>query len=1279
MIGRGRELAALQEALRSGSAVLEGDAGIGKSTLWNAVLARSERRVLRCRPAATETQLPFAALGDLLDGVELPELPAPQRGALEVALQRAEPAGRPPDVRAIGGAFLGVLRALAPVLVAVDDAQWLDASSRSVLEFAVRRAGDAPIAVLAAHGGHGAPPLGLDRAARVALAPLSRGELHAILEARLGLTLAWPLLKRVHAAAGGNPFYALELGRALQRRGRAPGADEPLPVPARLVDERLAALPEHVRRLLALVDALFVPRLATVQGEDGLDDVIAAGVLELDGDRVRFAHPLLAAAVRAQVGPEQRAALHARLVEGEPDAWALHLALATVRPDAGIADRLEAAARAASERGAAEIAGRLSEHAARLTPAQDVDTVARRTLAAAYRHLAAGDPERVRVLLGDLVARLEPGGVRAEALSVLQWVAPREGGVARSIQIGEQALAEAGEDRRIALTMRASLAVLERVRGHLAASEAHARAAVELAEAGGDRVRLATALASLGHAQLVRGAGVTPELRRAVELERSLPRFLGQGSPARRLGIGLMLAGDFGGARAVLSDAYERADAAGREDARAHILAALADVERRAGDWRRASELTAEMLELSGQVATEQEHTAHQVVAALLDAGLGRIEEATRRATAALEVAERIGDAMCAIGLRSVLGFVALSARDPAGAVAWLAPASDACLERAPLELGLYPAPYLEAEARVALGDPERAEALIGAFAASPWMRRARGLLEAEPFATLEPEPFERARSLIALGSIERRAKRWGASRAALEQAGEVLDALPAPLWAGIARDELGRSGRRSAAGLSDTEARVAELAGGGPDEPGDRRCAVHQPQDRGGEPLQDLPQARRALTRGARAPDPLTDPAGEQADAGKLQAGRRLVRGDGGAQPGQQGERGVVSERRDPPRQRTRERRRARPPLLELRVAQRHRELADDDVVERQQRAQLLGVGERERPGDAGRGHRLAQLRAHGVEDEAEPRVALARAPDRERGAPTRLEHAADLARGARGVAREHQALTAEHGVVGAVGLGDAVEVEHARAHVGEPACRSAAGGDRGHRARDVREHHLAGQLRGRQSGTAGPAGEFEHAVAGLDRRQLEHPGGDLRSAGVGVVGVLLPAAGHRRPHSVQSDRSHGRSFQGPSARAIRAARGRGRRALHGGTAVSAAALPASIGELPQNLPEITSQARRSLSPRSPPDRSSGPAESVAGFALGSGSWSTSYAASVSVTPSLSMLATWKASTNRCPPEHLTTRPSKMSALGSASTCATWPTGCPSRDWTGAPSLSVR
>ena len=152
-------------------------------------------------------------------------LPRPQRAALDRALQRAD-ADEPADRLAVSRAALGLLQGLArdgPLVVAVDDVQWLDTPTEHVLAFALRRLADVPArALIACRSAGGPPPLGLqpsDRRSPWSRSP--RGELGALLHDRLGLDLARPRLLELHRACGGNPFYALEIGRALQREPQA--------------------------------------------------------------------------------------------------------------------------------------------------------------------------------------------------------------------------------------------------------------------------------------------------------------------------------------------------------------------------------------------------------------------------------------------------------------------------------------------------------------------------------------------------------------------------------------------------------------------------------------------------------------------------------------------------------------------------------------------------------------------------------------------------------------------------------------------------------------------------------------------------------------------------------------------------------------------------------------------------------------------------------------------------------------------------------------------------
>src|SRR5262245_55096320 len=153
IIGRREELLKLDDFLTDlpagGHAVLlEGDAGIGKTVLWQegTRLAREYGvRVLTSRSAHSATQFAFATVGDLLGPLvehPLPQLPPVQRHALQTAVLVRKPDGPPAEVRLLRLALLSVVRTLTqdgPLLLSLDDVQWVDPSSAEVLRFMLRR------------------------------------------------------------------------------------------------------------------------------------------------------------------------------------------------------------------------------------------------------------------------------------------------------------------------------------------------------------------------------------------------------------------------------------------------------------------------------------------------------------------------------------------------------------------------------------------------------------------------------------------------------------------------------------------------------------------------------------------------------------------------------------------------------------------------------------------------------------------------------------------------------------------------------------------------------------------------------------------------------------------------------------------------------------------------------------------------------------------------------------------------------------------------------------
>lgn len=869
IVGRDAELARLQRLFDDdgpAGVVVEGEAGIGKTTLWLEGVGQARRRrwnVLAARPAEGEASLPFSALGDLLEPLLQSEGEEPsrdERDVLDRVLHRARPLN-PTSRLAVSRAVVSRLRSAAgrsPLLVAVDDVQWLDPRTAEVLEFVFRRLSESPVRMLVARRSEGeAPlPLGLGRAHlpagvdHVRMGPLTPDDVGDILRDQLGLRLPRPRLFELHGASGGNPFYALEIGRALVDEG-APADGEPLPVPDRdsLLRRRLDTLSEPARRSTLLAAASVQPTTRLVEraagGVDGIAEAVYAEVLTVDGGRLRFTHPLLASAAYAAARPWERRDAHTHLAGAAEDTLerAHHLGRATAAAEERIAAELTEAAAEAAARGAPETAARLLERASELTP-PDGDEARRARLAAAVpHHVASGDPGRAARLLEGLVAGMAPGPRRADLLRQLADVTDR---VEEGVRISKQAVEEAEGDPAVGAQAYIILATLTSVTGDRALAAEHARTAAALAEQAGDELLIAVTTGDLCYRLMVLGLPYPrADLERALELERGIPdeAFPAFQRPSFQLGIILGYTDSPDAARPLLAAELARLENAGNESWQIGVLLRIADVELRAGNWVEASRLARRCLSIAASGGTAQEQTVASMIYGLVQAHLGHLDDAVSAAHAALALAREGGDRQYGARAQAVLGFVELSRGDPSAALEHLSPAGSELRLADVGELSIAQVAQNEIEALVAVGRLDEADEAIafveekGRPTQRAWheavaargralVASARGDAE-EARAQLDralaaherlPQPFELGRTLLAQGAIERRAKRRGDARAALTRALEIFDQLGAPLWADKAADELARiPGRTPATGeLSETERRIAELAASG-------------------------------------------------------------------------------------------------------------------------------------------------------------------------------------------------------------------------------------------------------------------------------------------------------------------------------------------------------------------------------------------------------------------------------------------------------------------------------
>jgi DNA-binding CsgD family transcriptional regulator len=877
VVGRERELEAAAELLsdldgEAAALVFEGEPGIGKTTVWAEAVARapSGYQVLSARPAKAEAQLAFAALSDLLepviDGV-IADLPEPQRTAIAVALLREEPGPSGLDQRAVGAATLSVVRALAgtsPVLVAIDDLQWLDRPSARVLEFALRRSEALPVGTVACERIEGVRAVPLDlrrvlpdgRCTCVRLQPLSLAGLQRVLKEGLGRVFPRRTLLRIERATAGNPFFALELARVLPAEVSTAAA---LPMPESvggLVENRIAGLPKRARDLLLVAAAVGSPTVelvlsATPGGRTpalaALERTVEAGVVSVDGLDLRFSHPLFAEGVYSSAPVAERRAAHRRLaslVDGIEER-ARHLALAASgSPDAELAAALDGAAEHARRRGAPDVAAELAEQARVLTPPDEVEERLRRSIRAAEYHFHAGELRGAREIVETVLRDASSGGARAGALCLLGDIRSHEDSALEANRLFEEALEHVGDDleARTALELRLTYGL--NVIGDFPAIARHAHRALALAERADEPGLLAEALAVLAIADCLLGRGIDEaKVERAIALEdpnRQVPVAF---RPSFIAGCLAIYGGRLRRAERILSELRGRLLERGEDSDLPFVLANLVWANCWRGELEEAASHAEEAIESAARIQGDSMRCYVLAFAALISAHAGEPEATRRRAEECRSLAPHTRVQVAVLWAGWAEAELALSLDDPQAADAALDPLA------APFEHEEVPDPARvffipdEIEALIGLGRLEPAERLLANFeaAARRLQRRwalmmaarcralllaARGDLDAaarvasDALALCEGLELrmEAARALLVAGQLERRRRAKGSAARHLREAVARFEQMGARLWAERARAELRRVGLRPSAPdeLTASERRVAELAASG-------------------------------------------------------------------------------------------------------------------------------------------------------------------------------------------------------------------------------------------------------------------------------------------------------------------------------------------------------------------------------------------------------------------------------------------------------------------------------
>lgn len=830
LVGRDAELARLRALIAAaraghgGALRIEGPPGVGKSAL----LAAAAPRDLACLTATgveTEIELPFAGLEELLAG-----LPAAGDGRAGLDADH-DPAGRLRDVAAR-------LAAARPLVVLVDDVQWLDPSSRTAVAYLARRARRLGIGVVAVWSLRGPAPDDWPGVPSLALGELGRDDALRLARAR---GLAAPVAEALVGAVGGNPLALVEAPAELstaQRAGRA-ALPDPLPVGERLQRAyagRVAALPEPARAALLLAAAGAPPALVA----DALGPAEDMGLVRLGADApataVAFTHPLVRAAVYHSAAPSARRDAHRAIAAAaeEPErSW--QLALAAAAPDEALAARLEALAEAARRRGAPGTAAVVLERAARLTP--DPGRAAGRTLGAAAVALLAAQPARARGLLDTLLPTVADPGARAD-VQLLRGMAMHQTGRPREacamLEAEAEAIAATDPARASALLTQACVALMgPGPMDRLAELAERARA---LAPPGAETIPAvigAEVLVSLGR------HGAARELLAAHE---PALRTWDPTAPGHEVlavaGLCRLWLGDHEIAEATLTRLIEADRASGAASVLSLPLAVLATLHLRRGDLARAAACADESAEIAETGLGGFGLTLALAAVAMVAAHRGDADTCRRATARMLALGADLELTSTLAVAEQALGQLELGGGDAGAAAAHFARAlahTHAHGTRDPAFLFTH-ADLIEAlvragrapEAELVLAELEAGAALTGGAWARAAVERCRGLLgpESELDARLDAAlaahadpamPFEAARTRLALGERLRRARRPADARRQLTAARDAFLAMGGRAWAERAERELGAAGGAAAAdGLTARERDVCDLVAAG-------------------------------------------------------------------------------------------------------------------------------------------------------------------------------------------------------------------------------------------------------------------------------------------------------------------------------------------------------------------------------------------------------------------------------------------------------------------------------
>ena len=848
ILGREAEFAKLEDlltSLRSGEGLflaLTGEPGIGKTTLldWTEAAATGVR-VLRATGRESEGNLPFVALADLLRPLHggVGALPSPQAQALGSALAL---------VPAVSGDRLAVNTAAAnlvadaaqsvPLLLLLDDYQWIDSASREVIDFLARRTAPLGYGMVIATRGPKPPD---HKGSEVVVMPLPDDVAKKVVAGRQPSSAE--VMQKVVDLAGGNPLGLIELPLDLS----AYQSDHSLPISeaiGRAYRARVDELPHETRQALLVAAVEGSGSLANLRAglsavglpANAIDPATASDLLIVEGSSLRFRHPLLRSVVVASAPRELVTEIHTALAESvtDEDQRAWHRAAATVGPDEGVAQNLEDTGQRALARGAAATAAEALERAANLS--EDRNGKSRRLAGAVRAAHRAGLMALTARLLE--TARAESLELDPSLLILEADIRMRRGDYAGAYgALRLEAGAIAGRDPDKAVTM---LLLASKLRVYRFEAKEGLREVEEALALLPTSERNLVHLAALGMVTTMAGETTA----RDWVLAAAESAFVSVHGHMHTLGIGwpLVWLEDYERAYGFITRSVSIQRQGGHLAYLPQALLALAEVDYRTGRWEPARSHAEEALRLFQEGEQPTEAAVASAYLARLEAVSGSDEAATRHATVAFEGDLRSGLQAASAFASAALGLLALGRGKYDKAIEhllrvqsittrgeigepWLLP-YEPDLAEAFLRLGMKTEASEIADRLVAVGEARgRRSAVAAGFRClamaaptdsyRPFFEKALALHDEMP------TPFERARTELCFGERLRRDGLRLDARAHLRKALAIFETLGAEPWITRTQSELAASGERlqkrnPVIALTPQERQVADLVSRG-------------------------------------------------------------------------------------------------------------------------------------------------------------------------------------------------------------------------------------------------------------------------------------------------------------------------------------------------------------------------------------------------------------------------------------------------------------------------------